>query len=252
MACVGIPKEVQGFKVARYDEGRRVDLYGDNHVNIIYGECVVNPAGKPYGNGRLVQLDGARDSVFRWESTLDLDSSHYVDLVGFAGDRMFTIHAWQNAGATENEVAVALRVARLAIASARAAEEPHHRLELRYPPGYAPTKAEEERLQAPYGRTPGGSALDPGVPGQVIPKTIFGKPNPNYIFAKPRHYVGIDPNDHDQSYLHYGIRENAVKGTPFRDRGDNADTIDYFAPVTHDILVTSSRFGSLGVPVGSS
>jgi antitoxin component YwqK of YwqJK toxin-antitoxin module len=114
------------------------------------------------------------------------------------------------------------------VASAHAAQQPLRGPDVKYPHGYAPTKAEEERRQAPFGRTPGGSALDPGIPGH---------PNPEFRkFVKPKPYFGIDPNDHDQSYRSYGIPKNAVKGTPFRDRGDDADTIDYLAPVTHDLL----------------
>jgi antitoxin component YwqK of YwqJK toxin-antitoxin module len=77
-------------------------------------------------------------------------------------------------------------------------------------------KGVREHLQAPYGRTPSGSAR------------LF----------KP--FVGIDPNDHDQSYLSYDIPKNAVKKTPFSDRGDRAETIKYSDPAT-DELVASER-----------
>ena len=46
VACVGIPKETQGFSIARYDEGKRVDLMSDSNVYVSYEEFAVNPAGR--------------------------------------------------------------------------------------------------------------------------------------------------------------------------------------------------------------
>ena len=162
----------------------------------------------------------------RWDVTVNVAASD---------DRLNRVVAFAN----RLDAVLTGKASPAAASGDRAEEEPHDGRDRRYPLGYTPPKAEEERLEAPYGRTPGGSALDPGVPGH---------PNPDFLeFVKPKHYSGIDPNDHDQSYLHYGIPEDAVKGTPFRDRGDDADTIDYFAPVTHDLLVgaTQQRRGSL-------
>jgi hypothetical protein len=119
VACVGIPKEAQGFSITRYPECTRVDLKSDSKVYVSYQEFAVNPAGRAYSSGQLVRLAGAPGSVFRWESYVSLDCAHYVDLVGFAGNRMFTIHARQLPDATEDELAVALRVAALATKTTR-------------------------------------------------------------------------------------------------------------------------------------
>lgn len=116
VVCIGIPSTVPGFAVTQHRKGTRTDLKTETNVYVIYEEYLRDPTGRSFCNsGQLAELDKISMSIFRFNSYALLAKQNYIDLIGFAKNRMFKIHAWQNPGATENELLVAQRVAELAI-----------------------------------------------------------------------------------------------------------------------------------------
>ena len=114
--CVGIPLYAQGYVITQQHQGTRVDLKTTNDVYVTYHEYVRDPAGQSFRNyGRLQERDSTSASIFKFDSYVSLAGQNYVDLVGFAGNRMFRIHARKTSGAAENEGAVARSVAELAV-----------------------------------------------------------------------------------------------------------------------------------------
>ncbi len=118
--CVGIPNTISGFTVSRHHDGTRTDLKSESNVYVTYEEYTPDPKGRSFRNtGELAELDSPSGAVFKFQSPVAPDSEHSIDLVGFAGDRMFRIHAWQLPDATENELDVALEVAEIAVDTMR-------------------------------------------------------------------------------------------------------------------------------------
>lgn len=116
VVAIGIPDTSTGFTISRHHEGTRVDLITDGNVYLIYNEYALSPQGKSFKNsGRISNLNSITQSVFRYKPYANRAKTNYIDIIGFAGDRMFKIHAWQNPNATESEREIAILVGRLAI-----------------------------------------------------------------------------------------------------------------------------------------